>query len=863
MIKADMIKKVLTCFLCIALFFGAVPIFAAEADALQPNEFTGLLKQLGIFENEEGLDAYVTRAEFAEYIAGIFGISEYSSKYDRYFVDVPTIYRSANRINGLAAQGIINGGGDSLFNPNDNIKYIDALTILIKAMGENSLAEIYGGYPSGYMRRAVELKITSRNKSESDEITKAETAKLIFDALNTDVLEATGANGSGEMYYTKIDGNTFLYRNMSIRKGTGTVTAGNGISLTSAAFPSDDHIVISGTEYKADTSMVNKFLGHKVNFYYTDYENDDEHTVLYMYDAGNQNIIEIDFEDYVSFDPYTNTLQYYKNNKKMSVNIEPGANITLNGEKTEKSLSDVFSDMKLGKIKLYNTGGGFSAVVCENYEVGIVSVNNGETGELYAKYITGGVIDKNDYKTVEVYLENGDSADFSEISAGSIISAVRSADYIKIYVSRNIVVGAIEKISDDSVTVDGAEYRINKYLQEKNNIVFETGERVTISVNHAGYIVECKRNDGGKDFGYLINASCLDNVFEDTCKVKLFTMDGKIVIFDTAEKITVDGIRCSAGEVERAIYGDGEKMPMLIIYNINKDGEINMIDTPSAPDALGAEGAGTLTETYDTQSAYYQWSGIVGRTHVITDTTKIIMVPDDDKIFSASASDFVIGDKTMLKEQRNYKLTTYQYGADKNYEDVAVIKIKNLEEVGIGSEKVFVQDVYSAIDSNDERILEIEGYKGTEKVKYIIREKDFENFNDISIERGDVLYISVGIDNRIDDFKYFYKYKDGLPSEQWGAPETNAYGDEKHCAGGWAVRLKNDILQLGINDSSSVDMAFPVHLYPNAVYFNGKTVWVAPLTEIITSEMNPESPDRFVASTNNTYISCLYVYRDE
>lgn len=858
-----MIKKVLTCFLCIALFFGAVPIFAAEADASQPNEFTGLLKQLDIFENEEGLDAYVTRAEFAGYIAGIFGISEYSSKYDRYFVDVPTIYRYANRINGLAAHGIINGGGDSLFNPDDNIAYIDALTILIKAMGENSLAEIYGGYPSGYRRRAVELGITSGNKSESDEITKAEAAKLIFDALNTDVLEVTGTNGNGEMYYTKIDGNTFLYRTMSIRKGTGTVTAGNGISLTSSAAPSDDHIIISGTEYKADMSMVNKFLGHRVNFYYTDYDNDDEHTVLYMYDAGSQNIIEMDFEDYISFDPYTNTLQYYKDDKKRSVNIEPGANITLNGEKTEKSLSEVFSDMKLGKIKLYNTGGGFSAVVCENYEVGIVSVNNGETGKLYAKYITGGVIDKNDYKTVEVYLENGESADFSEISAGSIISAARSADYIKIYVSRNIVVGTIEEVSDDSVTVDGTEYKINKYLQEKNNIIFEAGERVTISVNHAGYIAECKRNDGGKDFGYLIDTSSLATTFADSCRVKLFTMDGRIAIFDTAEKITVDGIKRNAGEVERAIYGDGEKTPMLIVYNVNKNGKINMIDTPSAPNALGAEGTGSLTETYDTQSVYYLWSGVVGRTHVITDATKILMVPDDDKISGADASDFIIGDKTMIKDQRYYKLTTYQYGADKNYEDVAVIKIKNIEEVGLGSETFFVQDVYSAIDSNDEYILRLEGYKGIEKVEYIIREKDFENFNDISIERGDVLYISVGIDNRIDDFKYFYKYKDGLPSEQWGAPETNIYGDENHRAGGWAVRLKNDILQLGINDSSSADMAFPVHLYPNAVYFNGKTVWVAPLTEIITSEMNPNSPDRFVAVTNNTYISCLYVYRDE
>lgn len=858
-----MIKKVLTCFLCIALFFGVVPIFAAEADASQPNEFTGLLKQLGIFENEEGLDAYVTRGEFAGYIAGIFGISEYSSEYDRYFEDVPKIYRTANRINGLAALGIINGGGDSLFYPDDNIKYIDALTILIKAMGENSLAEIYGGYPSGYMHRAVELGITSGNKSESDEITKADAAKLIFDALNTEVLEVTGTNGSGVMYYTKSDGNTFLYRNMSIRKGVGTVTAGNGISLTSAAPPSENHIVISGTEYKAETSVVNRFLGHKVTFYYTDYDNDDEHTVLYMYDVGSQNIIEMDYEDYISFDPYTNTLQYYKNDKKRSVNIEAGANITLNGEKTEKSLSEVFSDMKLGQIKLYNTGGGFSAVVCENYEVGIVSVNNGETGKLYAKYITGGVIDKNDYKTVEVYLENGESADFSEISAGSIISVARSADYIKIYVSRNIVTGVIEEISDDGVTVDGTEYRINKYLQEKNNIIFETGDRVTISVNHAGYIVECNKNDGGKDFGYLIDTSCLNTVFEDTCKVKLFTMDGKIVIFDTAEKITVDGIKCSAGEVEHAIYSDGEKMPMLIVYNVNKDGEINMIDTPSAPNALGAEGAGTLTETYDSQSTYYLWSGIVGRTHVITDATKIIMVPDDDKIFGASASDFIIGDKNMLEEQRWYKLTTYQYGADKNYEDVAVIKIKNLEEVGLGSKTLFVQDVYSAIDSDDKPILKIEGYTGTEKVEYIIREEDFENFNDISIERGDVLYISVGINNRIDDFKYFYKYKDGLPSEQWGAPETNTYGDETHCASGWAVRLKNDILQLGINDSSSADMAFPVHLYPNAVYFNGKTVWVAPLTEIITSEMNPNSPDRFVAVTNNTYISCLYVYRDE
>lgn len=856
-----MIKKFLMFLLSIIVLLSEIPIFAAESENIHPNEYTGLLKQINVFDDEDNLEAMVTRAEFAGYIARILGIDEYTRKEERYFTDVPATYWKSNSINGLAALGIISGGGNSQFRPDDNITYSEAATILIKAMGYDTYAQAYGGYPEGYIKEAAALKITSGVKLESNGLTKASVARLLYNALDTVVLKWSGSN-IDEMKYDKTDGHTFLYKYKSIRKETGVVTGIYGISLTGEAYPSENQVRIDGVVYKAEDDYVKRFLGRKVNYYYTD-NDDDEQTVVYMFDSGKNSVIEIDHDDFEEFNADTNTLQYYDENRRKSVKIDAGAEIVVNGSKEAVSISEVFYNMHLGKITVYDMddNGRFEVVVCECYEIGVVNSSDTDNNKIYLKYLDGQSLNRDDYDVVKVYLESGEKADFSDIKAEDVISVVRSKDYLEIYIGRQTVTGKIENVTEDSVTVDGIKYPVNKYIREKHNLVFNSGSEITLKLNHTGHIVDIKGGGAADGMEYAYLRRSYRDEMEDFY-LNLFTFDRSFKNFAVAEKVKVDGVTYKSNkvkELENAIYNNEEAKPMLIRYSVNEEGEINQIDTPSTPEERDPrESENSLTITLKSSVVHYHYSNyLVGNKNVINDSTIVVVVPPDEDLKTASLSKYSVGNYSLLGNE-DYLAETYQIGNEKNYEDIVVVKTDESYYVYNSSPVILVEKTYMTINEDDEPIIGIEGYRFTEKINYTINP---ENFPEVSLAPGDLIRVAVDPYDEIKAFEYFYKYNGGTPAEQWGSPTQNAFGDYDNATSGWAVNLKDNILKFGYYDCKNPSEAYRLDYIPNMIYFDGKKAWVAPTTEIITGEMNPFNPDMIIKTARYTDLQYMYVYR--
>ena len=855
-----MIKRFLAFLLSITVVLSAVPVFAADNENIQPNEYTGLLKQINVFDDEDNLGNIVTRAEFAGYIARILDIDEYTRKEERYFTDVPATYWKSNSINALAAQGIISGGEDGKFRPDDNITYSEAAVILIKAMGYGTYAELNGGYPDGYIKEAAELKISSGVKIDSNGLSKLSVAGLLYNALDTVVLKESGSNASG-IQYNKTDGYTFLYKCKSIRKKTGIVTGINGISLTGKDYPNKNQVIISDTAYEAKDDYVKQFLGKKVNYYYLDDEDNGTQTIVYMYDCGKSQVIEIDYKDFDTFDANTNTLKYYDKNRRKSFIIDAGAEFIMNGSKTAQSMSAVFENLNFGKIVVYdmNNDDRYEAVVCEKHEIGVVKSNDTENHKIYAKYLDGQVINENDYRIAKVYLDTGEQADFSDIKRDDVISVMRSNGYLEIYICRQTVTGKIESLTDDSVTIDGVEYPVNEYIKEKHNLKFYSGSEMTVKLNHTGYIVDIKSElSGDMEYAYLRN-SYRDE--QGDFYLKLFTFDKNFKDFSVADKVRVDGKAYKSTKLEEAIYKNKPQGPMLIRYNVNDEGEINQIDTPSTPKQREAyESENSLTITLEASNVYYSNNAcLIGHKNVINDSTVVVMVPDDEDIKTAGLSKYTIGNRSLLGSQE-YMAEAYQVGNDKNYEDIVLIKSKSSYSIRNESPIILVERVYETVNDDGDVVMGIDGYKFAEKIKYTVNPENFPD-TPIDMDKGDLVRVETDAYGEIRAFESLYKYKDGTPIEQWGQPTKGTLNDQYNVTSGWAVNLKDNIVKFGYYDCENPSEALLLRYISKAAYFDGKQVWVAPISEIITGEMNPGSPDMIIKSSVYADVQYFYIYR--
>ena len=105
----------------------------------------------------------ITRGEMARIITQLYGYDDLEvfnltgEKKTCDFIDVSSKNPSFSAINYLSHHGIMNGYGNSLFLPDKDITYSEAVKTIISALGYEPLALQKGGYPSGYLSVANEL----------------------------------------------------------------------------------------------------------------------------------------------------------------------------------------------------------------------------------------------------------------------------------------------------------------------------------------------------------------------------------------------------------------------------------------------------------------------------------------------------------------------------------------------------------------------------------------------------------------------------------------------------------------------------------------------------------------------------------
>ncbi len=186
-------KRILALVLAVMMVAtSVVAISAAEADekVVYNAEAITRLNKLGIFQGynaaDMGADDNVTRAQMALFTGRVLTGKVESNYWESYvndttfedIDDVADYYVGA--ISYAYEQGVVIGKSDVAFDPNGNVTYQEALTMVVRSLGYTGLS-----YPNGFINKAMKLGLTNgiANVAYGDAAVRGVIATILYNAL--------------------------------------------------------------------------------------------------------------------------------------------------------------------------------------------------------------------------------------------------------------------------------------------------------------------------------------------------------------------------------------------------------------------------------------------------------------------------------------------------------------------------------------------------------------------------------------------------------------------------------------------------------------------------------------------------------
>ncbi|HIT85414.1 MAG TPA: S-layer homology domain-containing protein [Candidatus Ornithomonoglobus intestinigallinarum] len=849
-------KKLIGILCCMA---ALVMSFAAQAKSFDIERNLEILQMLGIDEDVSmstlNTDKEVTRADFVYNTAALIGAGSETSTMV-YYHDVSKDYWAFNAISALTSRGIISGGENSMFRPEDAITRMEAVKILTSIMGYGQYAESQGGYPNGYMAAASTAGLFD-GCSSSETLTVGDMYTMLVNALTgpTMVVEYSGA---GNTY--RIDEDTTIlsvYHNMYLESGT--LTGADTIDILNSDVIPEGRAVIENAEYISGSIDAVDFLGSEVDFIYRTNEYD-ERELMWLSGRGTNQTLELDDTYSCSYDENGNVLTYTgSDGNQKRAKLDPGFVMVYNGSATSDNVSEILNSERY-TLKLISTAGSGSydlAIVWryENYFVGSIDKDK---GIIYDKTDWSSVsLSESDYDSCVIKV-GGSVSTLDSITEDMVVSVYKSNDGRRVLAEASAVTanGVIDSISDSKgdeiITISGSEYIV---YDSSKDLGCSAGDNVTLYLDINGYVAGVKKAKGSGDFGYIIKTYEGDLPGEEFY-IRLMDSEGTIDDYKCSDKIVVDGQKMDVEDLNIKFVSGGKTVQQLVWFRTNSDGQLVNIDTPYLGEGESADTS--LREYQSSSSIMYKNNGKMGTKIYVNDSTKIFAVPNTDE--EASNEDYMVKSRSNLVNDTSYMTSAYRMGSDLlEYEEVLVIHGTNWTAASNTDPLMLVSDIQQGLNDNGEVVEVIHGFKGSEEV-WLTCDASFSC--DLSgIDAGDTIRVEYSRSGDVIKTTKYYDY-----SERKGTSIDASSLNAGFRAGAvFANDRVGDMILCGYSDGSEFDEVFNLGGVTILVYdseVNGGTARTGSLGDIKTYQMTRSTDEcsTMVIHTNWMYPVTVVIY---
>ena len=295
----------------------ATPSFAADQSDVEGTKYSQAverLSSLGIMTGyDDGTfkpDNNITRAEFAAMAVRALGLESTakSSNGTTQFKDVAAGQWFTGYINIAAAKGIVKGYGDGTFNPNSNVTYGEAITMLVRVLGYEPAVE-GTNWPSNYLVKAAEIGILGNLEFDAKgAANRGDVAILLNNSLDVDIMEQVGYGT--DMTWEEQEDETILTEFLNVHELEEAVIS-QTVGFSQGKLDKDEvEIYYPETDKKyifkvKEGLNLESLLGHEVTVFVDDEDKDgkieDDETVILAWNTTDErDIIAWDWIDDMS-----------------------------------------------------------------------------------------------------------------------------------------------------------------------------------------------------------------------------------------------------------------------------------------------------------------------------------------------------------------------------------------------------------------------------------------------------------------------------------------------------------------------------------------------------------------------------------
>lgn len=784
----------------------------------------------------------ITRADFAVLVSEICGLGvrgagenffdEIFSSQDKsetlitedmvvksQFDDVDEAHYAYSYIKTVKDYNLMNGVSKTQFNPDGSITLNQALKVLVSALNYSVVAELRGGYPSGYYRVANEIKLL-RNVSigTNDEVDWVTAQHLLYNALHTRVFEQT--NYGDSFSYTDENTDMLITKVFSVETVDGIITDNGISSLTGIGKAGDNGVKLGDKRYTVtdDTQYVKDWLGHSVTLYYYNGDTDYENRIVYGCISKNEVTITFPAEDYDKISG--GSLYYYYNdgNNSKRVNLVGTPYVIKNGNALSSYDN---SDFKFddGNITLISWDNSKYSVIIANKTEYIMTdrVNTGEE-IIYNKIRSSGtdtvnVIDLKKYEFVNIRDVNGESLTVSDIKQNDVLEISKGSNNVTVTVVRNVIDKfTINETSKDSkgktlvANAEKEELKVTKQLlnaSEKTEL--EVGDTYTLYLNSNNEVVWAEKTTASESGNYGVLTKCVkkSKSFSDEYYIQVYAGNDDFDHYELEEKISYNNTTVKAKDKFTELQG---YYGAVVNFELNEENKVTSLVTPANFGDRSDRGFYRLNNpgtnlSYSGHAQNFQAKVIRGGKCVTFTVPESQDDYDDIENFQYNKASF--------SDNGSYKAEAYGFDYDTPVASFIVVQ-QQASGGTYKSDALVVDSIVQAVNDNDEVLYKIKGYGCNDDDDQTVKYREYfvtDNAKIVNvdysvstthislkdIEKGDVIRLGFNAKKYVETINVAYDYS----ADKFYTDPTSARGTYQYQTQyGWPYSVKSGYLRL-------------------------------------------------------------------
>ena len=789
-------KKLISLLLAISMIVCAMPVLGAT-NTEEATNAVKVLSALDILNGDENgdlkLDNKITRAEFATLITRALDVNTKASKV--VFTDVPKSHWGYDAIMNCYTLGIIKGCGDGTFKPEAYVSYDEAVKMTMCALGYELYAQSKGGWPTGYLVAANQMKVT---EGVTIAATRGDIVQLLYNALSTPKMEQTSygtkeefsiLNGkNGKEYRTLLtDMDIYVANGVIGESSEGEVEILISEDSEDLAFDQGDEVWI-----EINDSDIEEYQHSNVTVY-VEKSARKEYKVICVFASDEGESLTIYAEDIKDTEAYA--VEYYTTGTKTkTIKIDKEATMEYNKTEFDLDVRELMNCEDCEITFIENSGDNkYDKIVISHY----ISARVDDVHASKDRISLDGTsltfdFEDEDAKIILTDIDGNklDLYDFEEDDVVAVLSDEdtlrKYSNYIKIIkLTDSCVVGEIEETFTRNgkpyIVIDGVEYVDNTYED------LGVGDMGTFYIGITNNVIDFDGSVAADNYAYILEAALSNETFsKDTWQIKLLTKYGIEIytLTDNASRAFDEYATDALGEFEdKIVYADldASNVNRIISYKVNSQGKISK---------------------FDAAGFYSDFREIDGKYNERTQMLDGIVVEDYTSIFNLTSSDvdraFYTGIE-YLSHESNYR--GYALRVDGDYEVIVITDGKSQYATDNGF--AIVTKVTTTKDDDDNDIYKVSVVENEEsKTIYFDEESETEYSYEVNdrLPIGSVIVYNVK-GNVVNDYIVLGIVEDGelVVNEEVLAEE---FDDDTEFVYGYIANEKRNKVSAG--DSISI-----------------------------------------------------------